>query len=624
MGFKTIRAKLLFSFFIFFLITVFIVLANIWFESREQRSQKILNTLTQINLEIQMAKKIERDFLSDETINPAFYQDSTSDYLEERKIHIAQIKAHFETLKNARELRALDDKSPIDSIIQKFDRYEKVYDQMIAQIIRRGFKDYGLEGEMRTYIHQIEEEAKHYGLDMGKLLMIRRHEKDFIIRKEDQYQDKIKQAIRVLAQDIKQKVPQDSARQTLIHLLGKYQNTFTQLVQTEQKIGFTKNGGLRKRLANISSQIEQKIKELDRTILAEVERIRWQNKTILAIAVASLLLVIILLAFRITHNLSRPVQELSSSIEGVIQQNFSREADFQVLDTQDEIGGLSRDFALMLEKMHIYLDEIEAKSEKIEKKQRLLMDSIQYAQKIQQAILPDEKELKACFPRFFIIYEPMHVVSGDFYWLARHQGRTYLAVVDCTGHGVPGAFMSMIGHMLLNKILVEQKIYEPAAILEALDRQVQAELHQQENRNNDGMDATICVLEEIPDSTMTRITFAGAKNDLFYIQNHQVCRLKGTRRSVGGTLGHSKNFPFESQQIDLDRDDCIYLSSDGFFDQPNAQRRRFGVKRFIEILENHHYTDMPKQKAILSYELKRHMPSSHLQRDDITMVGIRL
>ena len=417
MGFKTIKSKLLFSFFIFLLITFFIILANVWFGIREDRTNKIVLTLNNINLENQISKKLERDFFGDETINPVFYQSGKSYYLTERKEHIDSVKSYLDDLSKAPDLQSPQINSQIRRIIGLIDEYEKVFDKIIELTLVRGFKDDGLEGQMRRYIHDIEDLAPIFNLDLGKLLMIRRHEKDFILRKEDQYIDKIREAILVLLNDIHLKVQAIVARQNFDTLLHQYENTFIELVNTEKEIGFTNNQGLRKELNEIAKDIDTTILEVNNAVNQQISSIRLQNIISLVSALVISIALIIFLAFFITRILSRPVQKLSTSINTVIQSNFSRDTAFDPVLTQDEIGGLSSDFAFMLAKMQDSFDEVQLKSAKLERKNKLLMDSINYAQKIQQSILPDVLEMSEYFEDHFVIYYPMHTVSGDFYWM---------------------------------------------------------------------------------------------------------------------------------------------------------------------------------------------------------------
>ena len=255
-----------------------------------------------------------------------------------------------------------------------------------------------------------------------------------------------------------------------------------------------------------------------------------------------------------------------------------------------------------------------------------LQISIRVAKNIQQAILPFQRELDYFFKEHFMVYLPKDVVSGDFYWVGEvtEQGtsKTFLAVVDCTGHGVPGAFMALIGHMLLEKIIYQLHITAPAQILEKLNEEVQRVLRQQEMHNDSGMDMVVLCLEKASEHA-TQITFAGAKNPLLYLpaNTSQMQILKGTRKSVGGKF--QTDIVFESETIILASGSQIYMGSDGLSDQNNVKRRKFGQKRLIQVLEEnqHHTLDVQKEAildALQTFKLNTD------QRDDILWMGIKL
>ncbi len=252
--------------------------------------------------------------------------------------------------------------------------------------------------------------------------------------------------------------------------------------------------------------------------------------------------------------------------------------------------------------------------------------SINYALTIQQAMLPLDDVLTKYF-RNFVIYLPKDIVSGDFYW---HRELTdtkhitnYLAVVDCTGHGVPGAFMSMIGIRLLNDIISERKIYTPKEILETLDAGVIKALRQDIGENRDGMDVCFCKIETL-DDTRRRITYAGAKRDLviYNAESKELTELKGARRSIGN-YGSRRKTDFTEFEITLHKNDVIYLSSDGYTDQNNQERKRFGKKRLYQLYSEIGSLDIKEQEQKLLQELKTYQ-ADEPQRDDITVIGVKL
>lgn len=248
-----------------------------------------------------------------------------------------------------------------------------------------------------------------------------------------------------------------------------------------------------------------------------------------------------------------------------------------------------------------------------------ITSSIAYAQKIQQAILPSAEKISRSFPNHFILYKPKDIVSGDFYWFHDLGEAKIIAVCDCTGHGVPGAFMSMIGNALLNQIVIEKGFTTPNEILEELHKAIRAALRQSENLSvelQDGMDVCLVRIEK------NDLYFSGAKRPFYAVQNGELVEIKGDRFSIGGRQKEEQR-KFSLHKLSLNAPTTIFLSSDGYIDQANAQRESFGSKRFKQILPALVALDAPQQKAKLEQELATHQ-QNEAQRDDITLLGIHL
>lgn len=273
--------------------------------------------------------------------------------------------------------------------------------------------------------------------------------------------------------------------------------------------------------------------------------------------------------------------------------------------SKDEIGQL----ADSLQEMVVGLKEREN-----------LLSSIRYAQRIQEAILPLKSKMNEYLHEHFIIFKPKDNVSGDFYWLSQIKEKTVIAVVDCTGHGVPGAFMSMIGNTLLNHIVNERLILDPGEILANLHMGVRTALKQERNEldTTDGMDVCLCVL----DSEQKIIFFAGAKRPLYLIENGEFIEIKGDRKSIGG-LQKEVHRKFTTQKRKINDDLTLFLTTDGFCDQSNPEGKKFGTKRFKEFLNKISSEDFKIQKSLMINELANHQLEEE-QRDDITVLGIKL
>lgn len=268
--------------------------------------------------------------------------------------------------------------------------------------------------------------------------------------------------------------------------------------------------------------------------------------------------------------------------------------------------------------------EIKNQKDIIEQKNEHILSSIRYGERIQNAILPLTEKIRSSLPEHFIFYKPRDIVSGDFYWFNKTNGKTVLAVVDCTGHGVPGAFMSMLGNAFLNDIIVEQKILNPALILKHLHKEVRFALKQEQETINlrDGMDVCLCVLEK--NSHNYKLEFAGAKRPLYINKKGEteLIEIKGDRISIGGRQREEER-TFTDHEFEIKSGDNLYLATDGFADQQNPRNRRYGSGRLKSLLHKISDLEIGKQQQVLVQELAKHQGKEE-QRDDITVVGVKL
>lgn len=266
-------------------------------------------------------------------------------------------------------------------------------------------------------------------------------------------------------------------------------------------------------------------------------------------------------------------------------------------------------------------EELITQNELIADKNKSITDSIEYAVKIQEATLPQITAIKAELPELFILYKPRDIVSGDFYWYAKLDNKIVLAAVDCTGHGVPGAFMSMIGNQLLHDIVGEQKIINPGKILNELNARIRTALQQDELDNQDGMDMALCVI----DKQAHKIEFAGAKNSLVFVQDNEAKELKADRASIGGfqRLGF-ESFTTQTLQVESPKQ-TFYMFSDGYQDQMGGKRgRKFMRKQLYQTFESIHDKPMSEQQQVLNNTFNDWRGTSFEQLDDVLVVGFRV
>ncbi|NJM94365.1 MAG: SpoIIE family protein phosphatase [Cytophagales bacterium] len=264
-------------------------------------------------------------------------------------------------------------------------------------------------------------------------------------------------------------------------------------------------------------------------------------------------------------------------------------------------------------------EQISVQSDIIRKKNEDITSSINYAKRIQEAIMPQEHILTDYLKESFILFKPRDIVSGDFFWFAVADDKLVVTAVDCTGHGVPGALMSMIGCNLLHQIVNERGILEPDQILNEMHDGVQRTLKQGQNGSRDGMDMALCVV----DKKNKWLKYAGAKNPLLYIQDGQEHVVKANRFPIGGRV-LDESEPYQCHTILLDRPTTFYLYSDGFQDQfGEANNRKYMSKNFRDLLVRVHHLPMDQQRQALDQELES-WKGYIKQLDDVLVLGGRI
>jgi len=276
------------------------------------------------------------------------------------------------------------------------------------------------------------------------------------------------------------------------------------------------------------------------------------------------------------------------------------------------------------ESLRLLNEELEQKvlerTAQLAEKNREITDSIRYARKIQKAFLPLKSDLAAALPDSFILFKPKDLLSGDFYWFKKTGDTIFLAVADCTGHGVPGALISIIGAHVLNDIIEDEQ--EPSAILQELNRRIKSALKQSDcdTSTRDGMDIALCVI----DMQRLHIEYAGANRPLWIIRNgsETLEEFGATRRAIGGHTDDEQQF--DTHHIQLSQGDAFYISSDGYADQDGGQKgKKLLSRNFRQLLLDIREQPMESQCGHLGAFIDE-WRGMRAQLDDILVIGIRL
>jgi len=327
---------------------------------------------------------------------------------------------------------------------------------------------------------------------------------------------------------------------------------------------------------------------------AEQKRLEQQKKNIIFAFIFSIVLVIALLLYYAFYQKKKANIELANKNSEILRQ-------------QEEIISQR--------------DLLDVNNKELDRQNNQIMKSISYAKLIQTAMLEREVSLNSYIPESFILLKPRNIVSGDFYWYTKIKNKLVIATIDCTGHGVPGAFMSMIGSNILNQIVLNDNILEPHKILEELHVGVNRALNQQHTGNDDGMDGTIIIF----DDKKKTISFSGAQNSLIIIKDGVLEEIEGNYLSIGGTQ-RQKDDHFTKKEIQLAGNTFLYSFSDGYQDQFGGEKdRKFMGKKMHQLLLDIHQKSMEEQKAILDITIEDwKKEGKSKQTDDILVIGMNL
>lgn len=299
----------------------------------------------------------------------------------------------------------------------------------------------------------------------------------------------------------------------------------------------------------------------------------------------------------------------------------------QLEEAQEELTGkneeiLSQNEQLKQQKEEILTqrDEIEQQKNAMERTNRNIISSITYAKRIQEAVLPTRQFFLENFQDFFVFYQPKDIVSGDFFWTLQTEEHIFIAVADCTGHGVPGAFMTMLGSTILSNIVLVKKLHRSDEILHELDREILYMLKQDTSGSQDGMDITLCII----DKNKSKLQVSSAHNPFLYVQKGAFHVVKASVAGIGGNI--QKNKVFEAHDIALDADTYIYMTTDGLQDQFGGQlKRKYSSKKLQQRIQDHFHLPMQAQHDFFQKEINEWMEQAgEHQIDDITLMGIKV
>ncbi len=675
-----IKSKLFFSFIILCFFSLLIVIVSVVVYHQKESFVNQMKVLDEVHILTMDAYKLHQEFLIYEARTVDFYRTGKSFVVNEHNSILAKISNKLSLLKENRFANRLFENDFIPNLLKAHESYSDIFDNVIKQTITKGYQDYGVEGKMRNHAHTL---MCISDLNQIDILMLRRHEKDFIIRKEVKYVTQFKNLVTKVKFEVDNQSNFSAKEKRDVHLtLSRYAGAFYEFVDTEILLhGVTNSEGLLKTLSDKHHQIVSQIIKQKSDAELTVDSI---IKSIFYIACSVVILIFILafiFSYRLANELSKPMINLNDNINKYIRSKFLDWPKMEARKSKDEIAELTNNFykmaneitqhvkffeekveertlevnlqseKILQQKVKIFrqYNELSTKNEALELQQKLtleknksILDSIQYAQRIQQSIMPSQASMKKMFPNSFIYFQPRDIVSGDFYFMVEKNRKLYFAIADCTGHGVPGAFVSIIGMHAIHRALNEFNLKQPAEILNCVNNLVVQNIsNNSETIIDDGMDIAFCSI----DLDTKQLEFAGAHMPLWIVRkdevelseaysypiNHSkqlgqvdttyvVEEIKADNQPIGHFM---KRIPFTNHSIQLQSGDSIYIFSDGYADQfGGVEGKKFKYNRLKSLMLSLQDFSMDMQQIQVN-ETFRIWKGDFDQVDDVCMFGFK-
>ena len=639
---QPIRIKMLIAFLAVAIFVSGILIIQYVYSHKKEETANLVNKLEQFKTLILNDAKAQQDFINIDLTSDRYYLTNSSLRLDDHKKWQREMSIILQEIKGLGMTQNLVLGEQVEKLNDTRLRYDDAFVKLVESTTELGFKDYGLTGEMRDFVHTLEDSFPDC-IPLDRILMLRRHEKDFIIRKERKYIAKFK----ALHQSIKADLlaNPDHKSKTAVTLLDDYARAFNRLATAHQKNGIQTNTGLMADVENLENEL---IFNTSNLIIGTKEKAQLALNDIhlfFILAIVAFAIAVFILTNQLAKILTRPILTLQKNVDQFVLSGFDSDFRIQAFENRsDELGSLYQYFKKLGDEITIHFRNYRSKAEKkhreiltknnqIKEQKRLLeeqknqlsaqnksvMDSIAYAQRLQKAIFPNKETLHEKIGAFTLFFKPRDIVSGDFYWVDETADSIYFAVADCTGHGVPGAFMSLLGYNFLNQAILDLELRETDDILDYLNASI-SELLNQNNENegiHDGMDMALC--RWIKSETI--LQYSGANRPLIVVRDGEIQQFESDRLPIGWSFNKERQ-PFSAKKIKLQNDDQVFIFSDGYYDQFGGENdKKYKFKRFKSLLSEMSSTDTKSNKMLLENSLNSWMKGSE-QVDDICVLGV--
>ncbi|MEQ8624968.1 MAG: SpoIIE family protein phosphatase [Vicingaceae bacterium] len=670
---KSLRSQLLLILTGFVFVSILTALYTARHFEEKEEITSLSDQLSAFEVDLLKAFKEQENFFNFETHNQTYFETQKSIYLENYQSIFKRLVRRTDSLVKTNKLDSstFDKLERINNQLSSFDSLFQITTLIIRE---RGFRNYGIEGRMREAIHQLEDISV---LDLVDILTLRRHEKDFILRQDSTYLDRHNYAASLLRKKINfSPFLTKSEKESILSTLSNYTNLFGLLAELEIKIGIKSNTGLKSKINTSINQLIISLSDLKGAAQTHQKELLYkQNIYIIAFWVIYVVLVIFL-SLKVSKKFTQRLQVLSNRINYFVNTNFTSRLDLKPIGGSDEVTILwnnimkmekeivdylnlfkekvdekTLELSFKNEKIELQKQELEEKKKESDQKNKDLIDGMKYGWRLQSALLPSTDRLNKQLKEGFVFFAPKDIVSGDVYWshkTIKKQGEECIfSVIDCTGHGVPGAFMSILAINAINDSTLNKKYREPQHIIQATNDYVYSTMKynlnkKDSNLSKEGMDMMVCNLNR----KLNLLKYSGANRSLIIIrkaetesdnkiglneedykmtksEHHHLFEIKASKNTVG-TLSREQSSKFIGKRIYVQPKDMIYLTTDGYADQFGGPKgKKYMTKRLKNLLIEIHDLDSKKQREVIKQSFYNWKQDSE-QIDDVSILAVRV
>lgn len=636
--FNSIRTKIFIVFIFLIGFSGILIAINKYLNNEKQFLSKKLLQMTELESSVYKALHYQgKIFLKDFTTEEFYEKDYTFYQLKyrecERKCRKLLRKINCKTIKKSDVLQM--HYNDVKSELEKTDDY-------FARIIRiqhyRGFKNAGMEGRMRNYAHRLEDQLMD-SPSRSNLLQLRRHEKDFFLRGDSTYAEKF----RLEGNQLMGRINSD-----LQPVLQSYIQVFDSIVMADHLTGIRTKYGYNSMLNMYSSQLLSSINGLSASFKEYQKRMVQKIDYLSVFALIVFILSALLIGIIIANSITNRVRTLSNFMNHYVSSKFKARSRFEPDHRNDEISTLIKNFEILENeitvqfekykyKVNLRTEEILKQKTEIEKQHAIIalkneelvnqnrlvdfqnhhiLQSLKAAKELQRLFFPSNELMKETFDQYYLKFDPLDIVSGDFYWCHENEHGIYIAVADCTGHGAHGALMSIHGINLLNLAVKELKLVQPNQILNYLSEQIYDQFTQAENIQHT-MDMALVRINS------NKLFFAGANRNILLLNGGELQELKGDRKA----LAHSKNgnlFQFKLSECAITVGMRLIMYTDGLTDQFGGYRNKKFKKSYLEELLRQSASFSTAELFEVVHESYESWKQQTEQTDDLTLFILEL